>query len=298
MKRLLASLILLAAFAVPVHAVTVSSASASMGGRPPLLLFPNESLTYSETGTFTGRIELQKSLDGVNFVPIGISTVNNAGGTFTGVVRNDQYQAYYRWLVSTVTAGSFVSVLYDNDDYVGQIVNLKNQPLVRMSDDTFAITGALTTSGDLTVSGNLKASSQVAVKTGGTQTVTAQTTSTITGLTIALAPNSTYQFEYVLFSSAAATTTGLALVVNHPTDATSTVGYEFSTGATTVGYQVGSNQSALITAASSAGTALTFNRVVGSVTTVSAGNLSIALASEVNASAVNVLPGSYGVVRY
>lgn len=118
------------------HAVTVSSTSAAMGGRPPLYLFPSESLSYSETGDFTGRIEIQRSFDGINFEPIGISTTNNEAGTFSGEVYNGDKAAYFRWYVSTVTAGSFTSQLSDRDDLYGEFTNTKGVPVIQLHDET------------------------------------------------------------------------------------------------------------------------------------------------------------------
>ncbi len=135
MKRILVTLVLLLAV-TSAHAVTVSSTTASLNGTPALLLQPNESLTYKITGTFTGRIVLQKSRNQQAWTPLDISTTNNAGGIYTGVVSNDDHPYYFRWQASTITAGSFVTELTDNDDFVKQEVGLKKAPVLKIHDES------------------------------------------------------------------------------------------------------------------------------------------------------------------
>lgn len=142
MKRLFAfiALMLLGSAA---YAVTVSSTTASLTGTPPLYLHPRESLTYTVSGTFTGRTEIQKSRNLQVWEPVGISTTNNAGGTFTGVIFNDNYPGYFRFQASTITAGSFVTELRDNDDQVAQMNNRKGVPTVRFFDDTMRLSSRI-----------------------------------------------------------------------------------------------------------------------------------------------------------
>jgi hypothetical protein len=146
MRKILIALALLLAPALA-SAVTVSSTTASTNGTPPLLLQPKESLTYTEAGTFTGRIELQKSKNLINWEPLAISTTNNAGGTFTGVIYNDETPTYYRWKGSTITAGSFVTTLADNDDLVAQFNNLKGVPVLKLHDETIRTDYRINTGG-------------------------------------------------------------------------------------------------------------------------------------------------------
>lgn len=104
-----------------------------------LVLNPNESLTYTLTGSATGVMLLQKSIDGSNYTTIQ-STTNNRTGTFTGAEYSQNLTSFYRWSGSTMTgAGSFQMYLSDNDDFVNQVVNNKKVPSVQFYDDTIRL---------------------------------------------------------------------------------------------------------------------------------------------------------------
>ena len=139
------------------HAVIISSVTASITPTASLLLHPKESLTYTLSGTFTGRAVLEKSDDGTNYELV-LSSTNNSNATKTGVVFADRHPTYYRWRGSTITAGSFVFGLRDNDDLVDELHNRKGEVLIKYTDDGVQIKGNLSSQGVLpstdTTSGN------------------------------------------------------------------------------------------------------------------------------------------------
>lgn len=120
---------------------TISSTSFSGGfaRSAVLVLNPNESMTYSLTGSATGQIYLEKSIDGQNFVAI-ISSTNNSGGVRRGTEYSNEMVSFYRWSASTMTgAGSFIVTLSDNDDFYDQLINNKKLPIFQLWDDTIRL---------------------------------------------------------------------------------------------------------------------------------------------------------------
>ncbi len=142
MKKLIKSLLIVLALSSPALAgVTISTTTTLVGPIPALLLQPNETLTYSITGTFTGETRIERSYDATNWIPVGISTTNHSGGTVSGTLMSGSEMGLFRWNSSTITAGAFVYYMADNDDFVTERLNNKKVPVAQTYDDSFRITG-------------------------------------------------------------------------------------------------------------------------------------------------------------
>ncbi len=113
---------------------------------PSLLLRPHESLTYTLTGTATGQATIEKSRNNQEFSPAGVSVTGAGVLSSTGKLYSDEQTLYFRIRLSTITAGSFVLTMYDNDDVVQEFKNNKGIPIVVISDDSTAISGGFTAS--------------------------------------------------------------------------------------------------------------------------------------------------------
>lgn len=171
-------------------AVTVSSTTPNVAILDSIFVQPNETLTYSLTGTATGTALIQVSRDGVNYEPTGVQAVGTGAVSETGTLAPGDKAAYYRWYISTITAGSFVTSLYDNDDFTAEIRNNKGQPNVQIYDDSFrflqrmvlspAGTVALSSTTQLDMQ-TFKDSFVVVTSTGGAITLSATPTIGTTG---------------------------------------------------------------------------------------------------------------------
>ena len=139
MKNVLRNLLILTGFIVglslPAGAVIISSTTNVDGPLPVLLLRPGESLAFTLEGGFTGNLFIESSEDAVNYTSVGISSTNNtAGSIFSGNIFNGNRFAYFRWNVSTVTAGSPITTLADRDDFNREFRNLKGVPNLQLYD--------------------------------------------------------------------------------------------------------------------------------------------------------------------
>lgn len=134
MKRLIAFLFLVLMLSAPASALTISSSTAQAGPLPALLLFPEETLSYDLSGTYTGLCQLEVSRDGTNYVPLAITGTSSQ--SVTGQVRNDSRHAYVRWNVISRAAGTFVTQLRDNDDFNREEVGHKKTSVLRLFDDS------------------------------------------------------------------------------------------------------------------------------------------------------------------
>ncbi len=169
MKKIIAALAIMLGLSAPLMAITISTTTAGIAPTTALLLQKNESLDWSISGTFTGVTRIEKSIDGTNFAPVGISTTNNAVSTLTGTLYSGAGIGFYRWNASTITAGSFVYSMSDNDDFVTEQLNNKNVPITQTYDDTFRINGGQVVSGPIKIGDNVLGSAvTAAVGTNGT----------------------------------------------------------------------------------------------------------------------------------
>lgn len=149
MKKALIAIVAVLGFCLPAAAVTLSSTTAKSGPVPALHLHPDETLTYTLTGTFTGTAYIEKSFDGTNWKPVGISSTNNSGATLTGTLASGKSATLYRWNGSTIAAGSFIFTMADNDDIVEEVKNNKKVPVTQTKDDSFNVLGRITSTGSL-----------------------------------------------------------------------------------------------------------------------------------------------------
>lgn len=152
MKRILLTLALLFGGIGSAQALNISSTTANTGPLPGLMLFPGESLTYFSSGAYTGRIELEASVDGTNYRTLGVS--GTSSNTLSGVISNSEQRTFFRWNVLSRSTGSFATMLRDNDDYLSQQLNFKAEPVTKLFDDglRFSRPTALEVNATLTVS--------------------------------------------------------------------------------------------------------------------------------------------------
>lgn len=93
-----------------------------------------------------------------------VGTAYDATGVISesGSIFSDNDETYYRMLVTTITAGSFVCAFADVNDKVFELKNNKGVPVVKVYDESITITGtsassvggSFTTGGALSVGGN------------------------------------------------------------------------------------------------------------------------------------------------
>lgn len=103
-----------------------------------LMVYGGETLTYAVSGTFVGRVKLQKSHNGADYKDVvGYST--NAVITYTVPVDEALgRRAFYRIYCSTHTSGSIVTSLADVNDPVQIIKNHKGVDTFVLNDDGIA----------------------------------------------------------------------------------------------------------------------------------------------------------------
>jgi hypothetical protein len=175
--------------------VSISSTSSAYYSAP-LMLQPRESLGYKITGTATGTVIIEHSQTGRDYSSTGVSSVNIWGSTTTGNINTD-VRDFFRFRVTTITAGTFNLTLTDNDDFVQEALNLKGLPVLKVYDESVRLEGRqvfapgyngsslpLATTTELTPL-NLDRTFMLVTSTGGALTVgslpTISTTSAVTG---------------------------------------------------------------------------------------------------------------------
>lgn len=190
-RNLILALVTAWIFNVPSQAVIISVTITSQTITTPgasLLLNKNESLTYTLTGTATGQILIEKSLDGTNYSAAGVSVTGSGPVSTTGTLYSGDKNTYFRWRASTMTAGpsgSFVATIYDNDDVVQEFKNNKGVPIFIISDDKTLINGGLVaTSATFTIV-NASGGTQTDTTLSGAITVASGSTMTFSGTRIA-----------------------------------------------------------------------------------------------------------------
>lgn len=118
----------------------------------------------------------------------------------------------------------------------------------------------------------------------------------VPNLQFVLAPNAHYRFTFVGAYTAAASTTGLQLSVNGPANPTfmRAVGKIHTAASTVFGSAIGAYDAPIAALASGAAVALPFE-ITGTISTGAAGGIfSLRFRTEINASAVTILRGSFG----
>lgn len=155
MKNLIKALFVVAALFSPLKAAVISTTTANAGPQAVISLNSNESLTYSISGTFTGTAIIESSRDMTNWRPVGISTTNNSGSTLVGTIYAGPNPNNYRWNGTTITAGSFVYTMSDNDDFVAEQLNNKKVPVTQTYDDSFRVLGDITVTGSVSATGGI-----------------------------------------------------------------------------------------------------------------------------------------------
>jgi hypothetical protein len=125
---------------------------------------------------------------------------------------------------------------------------------------------------------------------------------TASGLTLAVAANTTYTFSYYILFQSAATTTGMGLAVNTPAGAT--ISYTAviptaldGTAASWTGWGTSASDTVLATATPAINTTYVAH-IYGVVANgANAGNLSLQYRSEVSGSTVTVKASSWGALE-
>jgi hypothetical protein len=159
-KRFLISAAALILFSIPSLASSFTSSIASTTASyasKDLMLFKNETLTWTLTGTATGTVSIQRSENRVSWRNVG-SAVSGTGVVSTGgTILNTGDEAFYRMLVTTITAGTFVCGMADVNDFVMGVKNHKGVDVVKVYDEsvTMAGTSASSFGGSLTVASSL-----------------------------------------------------------------------------------------------------------------------------------------------
>lgn len=118
----------------------------------------------------------------------------------------------------------------------------------------------------------------------------------VTGLTFAVSASTTYSFEFEVLYTTAATTTALHLSVNGPASpADLRYNVETQTTATATHHASQTAYNTVTNPATGGGATVLRARLVGTISVGGAGGtLALRFKSEINASAVNVLRGSFG----
>ncbi len=148
-KRVKIALLALVALALPAisGAVEISSRVMTPSSLPYLQLQRGESLSWTLSGTATGQILIERSGNGIDWVPAGV-TVNAAGTILAtgGDVLADGNAGLYRWRCSTITAvngGTFTVTMADNDDVFGVFKNNRGDELLKLHDISARLNGIL-----------------------------------------------------------------------------------------------------------------------------------------------------------
>ena len=147
MKRLALTLgILLSVSMANAASFSASITSTTFAANSPtvaLRISGNETASYSVSGAFTGTLYMEKSRDNIRWERIAVSTANNVSGSYTGIVYGEAFPEWLRFRVSTITVGTITASIYDNDDFVSDIKNLKGDSVVSFYDETVRITGGV-----------------------------------------------------------------------------------------------------------------------------------------------------------
>lgn len=162
-KNLVIAAAVLGALIGPAKALTITTtiSSFSVSSTQALLLNPNESLAYSLTGTATGQVLIEKSINASEWTTTGITVTGAGSVSSSGTLYSGGRSTYYRITRSTFSAGSLTTSLSDRDDLVTEFKNNKQQRILAINDDSVVISGGLQAQSSTFTSVNL---------TGGTQT--------------------------------------------------------------------------------------------------------------------------------
>lgn len=129
------SLLVILALAVPLFALnTVSKSFTATGNSPYLLVRPNETLTYSVSGTFAGVVQIQKSVNGVSWETVVADVSSTASGTLvnSGVAGKN---SRYRVSCSSYTSGTIVTSLTEGSDVFQNFSSPGGERVLELLDD-------------------------------------------------------------------------------------------------------------------------------------------------------------------
>lgn len=123
--------------------VTATFTAAANGNAFAVL--PDDSLTYTVTGTYTGAMIFERSRNnGATWTPVVSGT---SGQVFSGSVENTSGMTErYRWR-STVATGTASTTIADVDKVVQRFVNRDNVPRIEITDDGVNLYGTVLVDG-------------------------------------------------------------------------------------------------------------------------------------------------------
>lgn len=142
-KHLVIAAAVLGALTIPAKALTITTtiSSTTANVTQAFMLFPNESMTYSLTGTATGQLLIERSQNASEWSPAGVTVTGAGAVSSSGTLYSGPSNTYYRIRRSTMTAGSLTTVLADVNDLVKEFKNNKNQTIVAINDDNMVVSG-------------------------------------------------------------------------------------------------------------------------------------------------------------
>lgn len=162
MKKLIAGLLFILPTLAGATVQTVSTAGSvtisttgwrSAGQVFRLRIDKGESVSYSYGGTSTATYHLQVSDNGTTWTSLINVTSNGLVSTVASTRDVVDHAQFFRFFVSSYTAGSINFTLDDRDDVVSEIKNHKGKVIHEVNDDSVVIYGTQTVSGNQTVSG-------------------------------------------------------------------------------------------------------------------------------------------------
>lgn len=217
-KKFIITATALIALSIPSFAIsvtsTISSTTASYASKD-LSLNKNESLTWTITGTATGTVVIQRSGNRESWRSLG--TAQSATGVISasGSLFSDEDETYYRMLVTTITAGSFVCALADVNDKVVEIKNNKGVPVIKVYDESITITGTAPSSvgGSFTAGGVVTSGGNLTIPSGAEEI---HGTSSVGISTAITSGNSQGKIRYVYLKGTQAAVEGSLLVSTTP----------------------------------------------------------------------------------
>ncbi len=168
---------LFVALVIPAKALTIITtiSSYSVSDTQALLLMPNESLAYSLTGTATGQVLIEKSINASEWSTTGITVTGAGSVSSSGTIYSGGRSTYYRIRRSTFSAGSLTTSLSDRDDLVTEFKNNKQQRILAINDDSVVVSGGFVANSSTFTSSNITSpslSGAISIASGSTVTYT------------------------------------------------------------------------------------------------------------------------------
>ena len=235
-------------------------------------------------------------ISGITFENGPISLSNYAMAGFGGSVYLNRGAGGTMFFAENNTSQVTISPTSGDITTIGKLVAVSTVSGAGVSASTGAFANVLTVKGRNAFSG------EVLFSTDPYTNTSTFTLKNVEGLRATIAANTTYFFDFVIYSSAAVATTGLGITVSTKTlvPVKFNASYTVQTGTTTKENQMrfGGGQFFQSTASGGPGpfgikeTTITGNIVSGNT----GGTIQVQFVSEVNASGVTVMPGCYGTV--